>query len=230
MVLSLAVNYLLLFSDTLTPFGRSIASAAILPLVIGIPVFAYAAVKLEEVRRYRRELTYAANHDRQTGFFNGAALGSMIERRAGEPQPVGKRQGAFLIVEAGKMRDINMRHGLAWSEEALKLIADTIRASVRGGDIVGRISANEFGVFLPGASEENAVEIGERIRVGVRAAYFAPGGEADMLEAKVAGVVFESDLSFDDMFRATEKLMAEAGPADRLKLSFLDRGDQIPLH
>ncbi|MEX0956676.1 MAG: GGDEF domain-containing protein [Rhizobiaceae bacterium] len=223
---SLAVNYLLLFSPTLTPFGRSVVSAVAVPLLIGMPVFLYVGTMREELRRYRRALTRAASHDLVTDCFNGSAFSSLIERRATQPQLAGQRHGAFLIVEVGKMREINMRFGFAWSDEALKLVAATIRASVRGGDIVGRISADEFGIFLPGAGEEQAAAVGERIRAGVKAAYFTPANEAGMLEVGVGGVVFEKDLSFDDMFRATERLMAEAGPAERMRLSFIDRGER----
>ena len=230
LALSLAVTYLLLFSPTLTAFGRSVAGAVVIPLLIGIPLFLYIGTMREELRRYRRALTRAASHDPVTDCFNGTAFSSMIERRATQAQLAGQRQGAFLIAEVGKIREINMRFGFSWSDEALKLIAATIRASIRSGDLVGRISANEFGIFLPGAGEEQAVAVGERIRAGVNAAYFTPAHEAGMLDVRVAGVVFERDLSFDDMFRATERLMAEAGPADRLRLSFIDRGERPAAH
>lgn len=223
LVLSLAVNYLLLFNETLTPFGHSVASAAILPLLIGIPVFLFLGTRLEEIRRYRRELTRAASYDGQTGLFNSSAFGTMIERRTGPTQPAGRRHGAFLIIEIGKLREINMRYGRAWGDEALKVVVETIRATVRSDDIVGRISTNEFGVFLPGATEANALEVGERIRADIGAAYFGPAGETGLLDVSVGGVVFERDLTFDDMFRAAEELLVEAGPADRLRLSFIDR-------
>ncbi|TIV05721.1 MAG: GGDEF domain-containing protein, partial [Mesorhizobium sp.] len=38
--LSLALNYLMLFSDSLTPFARGAVTAIIVPIVIGLPLFA----------------------------------------------------------------------------------------------------------------------------------------------------------------------------------------------
>jgi diguanylate cyclase (GGDEF)-like protein len=230
LAVSLAVTYLLLFSPTLTPFGRNVAGAVVIPLVIGIPLFLYIGRMREELRRYKRTLTRTASHDLVTDCFNGTAFSSMIERRTAQTHVAGQKRGAFLIAEVGRMREINMRYGLSWSDEALKLVAAAIRASIRSGDIVGRISANEFGVFLPGAGEEQAVAVGERIRAGVNAAYFTPANEAGMLDVRVGGVVFERDLSFEDMFRATEQLMAEAGPTDLMRLSFIDRGEQPTPH
>ncbi|TGS25361.1 GGDEF domain-containing protein, partial [bacterium M00.F.Ca.ET.180.01.1.1] len=53
---SLSLNYLLLFSETLTPFGRGMITATLLPLVICLPLFVFIGRNLAEIRRYRREL------------------------------------------------------------------------------------------------------------------------------------------------------------------------------
>ena len=37
---SLLINYLLLFAEGLTPFGRSVITATLLPVVIGVPLSA----------------------------------------------------------------------------------------------------------------------------------------------------------------------------------------------
>lgn len=230
LALSFVLNYLLLFSDRLTPFGHSIVSATALPLLIGVPLFLFIGLKLEEVRRYRHQLTRSASYDLLTDCLNGAAFTATVERRTAPPQPAGRRHGAFLVVELAGMRQITTRFGLAWGDEALKLVADTIRASVRAGDVVGRIGADRFGVFLPGASQENALEVGERIRAGVSDVCFAPGGEADLLHVSVGGVVFERELGFEDMFRAADRLLLEAGPAERLRLSVIDRQERPAAH
>lgn len=230
LTLSLAVNYLLLFNEGLTPFGHSMASAVLVPLLVGIPLFAYVGISREELRRNKRELTRAASYDTLTACFNGTAFRSIVERRAAPPQQAGNRHGAFLIVEASGIRDIKMRYGLAWSDEALQLVAKTIRVNVRRGDIVGRTGTNEFVIFLPGCSEDNALDIGERIRAEVAGAYFAPDGQRDLLKASVGGVVFENDPGFDEMFSAAARLLVEAQPADRLRLSFIDRDQRLATH
>jgi len=223
LALSLAVNYLLLLADRLTPFGHSVASAVVLPLMIGVPLFLFLGIRLEDLRRYRHELTRAASYDRLTGCLNGAAFTSVVDRRAAPSQPAGQRQGAFLVVELAGMRTIAARYGFAWADETLKVAAAAVRASVRTTDIVGRVAADSFGVFLPGASQENALEVGERIRAGVSDACLAQAAGTQPLKVSVAGVVFERELRFDDMFRSAEQLLVEAGPAEQLRLSFIDR-------
>ncbi|TIT58572.1 MAG: GGDEF domain-containing protein, partial [Mesorhizobium sp.] len=39
LILSLGLNYLLLFSEALTPFARSVITATLVPVAIGLPLF-----------------------------------------------------------------------------------------------------------------------------------------------------------------------------------------------
>ncbi|TPK63135.1 GGDEF domain-containing protein [Mesorhizobium sp. B2-3-3] len=207
LLVSLALNYLLLFSDALTPFGRGVITATVLPLVICLPLFVFIGLKLADIRHYRRELNKAASYDGLTGCLNGTVFASLIERRAVKPSAPGSRSGAFLVIHPEHLRAINLRFGLGWGDEALRLIASAIRSSVRSEDVIGRIGASMFGVFLPGASEADARKIGERIRAGVSQVYFAPQGGEEVLAVKLGGVVFEQELEFEDMFRsAAERL------------------------
>ncbi|QPC95131.1 diguanylate cyclase [Mesorhizobium sp. INR15] len=216
---SLALNYLLLFSDALTPFGRGVITATVLPVVICLPLFVFIGLKLAEIRRYRRELNRAATYDGLTGCLNGTVFTSFIERRAVGVSTAGSRSGAFLVIEPEHLRAINLRFGLGWGDEALRLIASTIRSSVRAEDIIGRIGATMFGVFLPGASEDDARNVGERIRESVSRIYFAPQGAEEILAVKVGGVVFEQELAFEDMFRPAEERLFAAQPGDKFELS-----------
>ena len=212
---SFLLNYLLLFSDSLTPFARSVITAIALPIVIGAPLSFLLAYSLRAVRRYRRELTRSASYDQVTDFFNGAAFTSVVDRRASSRQEEGARRGAFLLINAQGLRSINMRYGHEWGEEALRLVASTIRSSVRSDDIVGRLGLGEFGIFLPGATEENARAVGERIRAGVARVYLQPtrfgsAGETGLLNVSVGGVIFEHELEFDGLYRVAGQQLSYA--------------------
>ena len=215
LALSFILNYLLLFSETLTPFARSIITAIVVPIAIGAPLSLMLAHSMQQVGRYRRALTHTAAHDQITDVFKRTAFSSMIDRRSPSRSPDGPRQGAFLVVSAENLRSINLHYGLDWGEEALRLVASTIRSSVRSDDIVGRLGQGEFGIFLPGATEDNAREVGQRIREGVARAYLMPKGPRaqerdDILSVSVGGVIFENELGFDVMYRAAEQQLANA--------------------
>ncbi|MGX8010063.1 GGDEF domain-containing protein [Mesorhizobium sp. ORM8.1] len=217
--LSLGLNYLLLFSDVLTPFGRSIVTATLVPIIIGLPLFLLLGRMQIEIRRYRRELTRSGSYDKLTGCLNGVVFTSMVDRRAA--RPAGPRSGAFLVIHPEHLASINLRFGLGWGDEALRLVASAIRSSVREDDLIGRIGNSMFGVFLPGATKQDAREVGERIRQAVGQIYFAPKGEKDVLAIRAGGVVFEHELAFEDMFRSAEEMLLEAQDEADLALSHI---------
>ncbi|MER8373948.1 GGDEF domain-containing protein [Mesorhizobium sp. M1396] len=221
LALSVGLNYLLLFSEALTPFGRSMITAILLPVILGVPLFLFVGLKQIEVRRYRRELDKSATFDTTTGCLNGAVFTSMVERRTARPSAPGPKSGAFLVIHSEDLRSINLRFGLEWGDEALRLVASTIRSSVRAEDLVGRIGASMFGVFLSGATEAEASEIGERIRSRIAQVYFAPKGTEDALSVKVGGVIFENEVEFEDMFRSAEQRMAGVRDGAALELTHL---------
>ncbi|AZO09698.1 GGDEF domain-containing protein [Mesorhizobium sp. M3A.F.Ca.ET.080.04.2.1] len=217
--LSLGLNYLLLLSDVLTPFGRSVVTATLVPIVIGLPLFALLGWKQVEILRYRQELTRSGTYDRLTGCLNGAVFMSMVDRRAA--RAAGPRSGAFLVIHPEHLASINLRFGLGWGDEALRLIASAIRSSVRKDDLIGRLGNSMFGVFLPGATKQDAKEVGERIREAVGQIYFAPKGEKDVLAIRAGGVVFEHELAFEDMFRSAEELLLDAQDEANMALSHI---------
>ena len=221
LLLSVGLNYLLLFSEALTPFGRSMVTAVLLPVIIGGPLLLFIGLQRIELGHYRRELNKSATFDSLTGCLNRTVFTSMVDRRTPRQESSGPRSGAFLVIHPEHMRSINLRFGLGWGDEALRLIASTIQSSVRKEDLVGRIGTSMFGVFLPGATEDDAKEIGERIRARVGQAYFAPKGTEDVLTISVGGVVFENELAFEDMFRSAESLLSGVEHKPGFQLSHL---------
>ncbi|RVB43063.1 GGDEF domain-containing protein, partial [Mesorhizobium sp. M7A.F.Ca.CA.004.05.1.1] len=93
---SVGLNYLLLFSEALTPFGRSMITAILLPVVLGVPLFLFVGLKRIELRRYRRELDKSATFDTMTGCLNGAVFTSMVEKSTARPSVPGPTSAAFL--------------------------------------------------------------------------------------------------------------------------------------
>ena len=72
-------------------------------------------------------------------------------------------------------------HGHAAGDEALRIVAEVLRANVRDGDIVYRYGGEEFCVLLPDTTDDEARAVAERVRAAVEEAPFEgeelqPGG------------------------------------------------------
>lgn len=216
---SLALTYLLLFSDSLAALGRGVTLSVLLPIVVGGPAFFAIGQQRAQLRELRQRLNRTATYDTLTDVFNARAFAGIVERRSGSG--LGPGRGAFLVVDASQARAFDRRYGIDWGEQALRLVAEAIRGSVRANDIVGRTNQNEFGVYLAGAGEEDARAVGERIRASVEAVWFAPGGKRDMLAVSVAGVVFEHELDFTEMMRQAARALPARGRARSVNLTRL---------
>lgn len=202
-------SYLLLFGP-FSSFQRTVITSLAIPILIGVPVFTLLSLKMEEIRRLRKELTHSASHDRATDLYHADVFSSLVDRRVRAPMGKTRPQGALLVVDAGQLRSTAEQYGFEWANEALRSIATTIRSSVRKEDFVGRLGETEFGVFLHHASEEDALEVGERIRGEVGKVYFAPQGKAIELAVQVGGISFEDATTVTELLRVADKQLDSA--------------------
>lgn len=176
-VVSWAFNYMLLFTDGLSAFDRSLIAATVLPAVFVSPLTAFALTQMRRARRASRARAVASHRDSATGFLDQTMFAAVLEDRRRKPDPSQRSDGgSLLLIELDALRRINARYGPEWSGAAIALVADAVRRSVRMGDVVGRLDTGDLSVFLPGASTDEAKRVGERILDAVSGVYFAPDG------------------------------------------------------
>ena len=86
-------------------------------------------------------------------------------------QPSSPEEGlshALLLCDLDHFKRVNDLLGHAAGDAVLQDVAYTMRAALRAGDSIYRVGGEEILVILPGADEEAAVEIAERLRREVR--------------------------------------------------------------
>lgn len=212
-------NYLMVLVPGVTSFGYGIVNVVVVPLAIGLPLLAAICLQRAELARRQRALNRLASHDPVTDLYRSGAFSTIVDRRR-EIVDADNPAGAFLVVHADHLSEVNRRYGLEAGDEALALIALAIRSSVRMGDVVGRIGATMFGVFLPGAEEMDARDIADRISASVDEIYYSPDGAPDAVSVRIGGVVFAEQIGFNDMFReAVERLYSEDATADSFAIA-----------
>jgi diguanylate cyclase (GGDEF)-like protein len=114
-----------------------------------------------------QQLRAAARTDAKTGLLNAVAWQREADgwvrraRRAGVP-------AAVLLVDIDHFKRVNDRYGHLAGDELLAATASTLVSHVRAGDVLGRFGGEEFVALLPGAGQERACWIAERLRERVR--------------------------------------------------------------
>ena len=222
LAISLPFNYLAFRGLGADAMRQGLISATILPVILAGPLFYYLTLKLRELKIVNQKLEVVASTDRLTACLNRGAFADRAEASLGMPDARTKKPGgALLVIDADNFKSINDSHGHVEGDQALRMIAASIRGSVRSTDLVGRLGGEEFGVDLPGATVENAADIAERIRIAVTAVPFRPRGRPHALSVSVGGAVFESPIGFSELFRIADRRLydAKASGRNRVELS-----------
>lgn len=203
---------------------EALVSATVIPVLLAGPLFFYLTLKLRELAIANHRLRILASTDSLTHSLNRGAFTDLVdghlERRSADD---GVQQGAMLVIDADHFKSINDRFGHHRGDEALRIIADSIRTSLRTGDLFGRLGGEEFGVFLPNVSPGEATTIAERIRRNVQEAEFSPNGEHRVLTVSVGGASFERRLNFGELFRMADECLytAKSTGRDRVEMIFV---------
>ncbi len=181
----------------------------LIPLVIAPPFFVFLLSKLRELAIAHDELMNVASTDGLTSLLNRRAFTAMVD---GYLERVGERpaQGALLVVDVDHFKMVNDRFGHECGDNALKLIAEAIRHSVREIDLVGRIGGEEFGIFIPGLAPEQIAVVAERMRVAVGKAPFMPSDHRYPLSISVGGATFSDRADFGALYRCADRWLYHA--------------------
>ena len=120
---------------------------------------------LRENQKLRRELNryrYLAYRDALTGLYNRRAFNERLKQECARAK---RAQGRFclLTLDINQFKTINDLHGHQAGDHALKLVAKSLKKSVRDHDLCFRTGGDEFCVLLVDADEASLQAIQDRI-------------------------------------------------------------------
>src|SRR5687768_16414406 len=211
---------------------RAVLVDILLPIGLAVPMLLFLTIKLRELAITQFELAQLASTDSLTSVLNRRAFTTLVEAYLTEVRSHERElKGALLVVDADHFKSINDRFGHDRGDEALKVIAGSIKAMLRSADLVGRIGGEEFAVFLPGSTPDQAASVAERIRKTIADSDFAPAGGANMLSVSVGGAVFEHRLPFNELFRIADQQLYVAKNTGRNRVSVapVTHYDTVPM-
>jgi len=115
-------------------------------------------------RRIRRELLFHSTRDGLTGLRNRRTFQDLLRREVNRALRQ-KNPMSLLILDVDDLKGFNDRHGHVAGDALLQRVARCLESGLRQRvDTPFRIGGDEFAAVLVEASEEQATDIGDRIR------------------------------------------------------------------
>jgi len=174
------------------------------------------AIGMDVTQRQKSEkqIHDLAFYDSLTGLPNRA----LLLDRLGMMLPIAQRQNrhdALLLVNIDRFKNVNDASGQNVGDELLKAVGARLSQLIRDGDVLARLSGDEFAILLPDLSRQQhaaahqAMHVAEKIHVGMREP-LALGEESFSLTVSIGIALFplhsEEDAALDILRRANTSL------------------------
>ncbi|HEY8601108.1 MAG TPA: EAL domain-containing protein [Thermomicrobiales bacterium] len=115
-----------------------------------------------ERRAFQERLHHQATHDTLTGLPNRALFVERVGRALAHAQQT-KGYCAVLFLDLDHFKDVNDTHGHDTGDRLLVAVAERLRATLRGSEILARLGGDEFTVLL-----ERVLDVGDAVTVAER--------------------------------------------------------------
>ena len=142
----------------------------------------------------RTQLEYMAQHDPLTDLPNRASFVERLQLAIARGETDGGCVGV-LCLDLDRFKLVNDTLGHALADRLLRDMAERVRASVRGHDVVARFDGDEFAVVLPACDSSVATRIAERILENICRP--VPMGSYDVSITGSIGIAFSSPMARD---------------------------------
>ena len=201
--------------QNLTPFTE-----ADLRVLTSFANLASLTIERTEVLEESERFEQLSVTDALTGLYNRRFLKSRLEEELNRSI----RQGlnlTVIFIDLDFFKKYNDLCGHLAGDEALKITADIIKASLREMDIVARYGGEEFCAVLPGTSKAEAMIVAERIRSEIEKEKFP--GEKDIpqmrLTASLGIASFPEDgRTFTTLVHSSDVALYEAKASGRNRI------------
>jgi len=165
------------------PFWLDLIAVALISAAATFPLQMALSQRSAALRDAQNELKHTLRHEPVTETPRSSEFANSMERAIDRRHvsSVENMDGVMLVLRVDNFDEVGRCYGPQWADTLLQSIIQIVYSSVRYGDLVARLTADELGIYLPGATTENASDICERIRARIRETTFAAGQERQIV-------------------------------------------------
>jgi diguanylate cyclase (GGDEF)-like protein len=182
-------------------------------VVGGVEIFADATGLIEaqdEAEAARKD----ALTDPLTGLPNRRLLDLVLASRQEDLYRLGRPYG-FLIADVDRFKGFNDQFGHDVGDDALRVVAATLRGGVRGGDALVRWGGEEFAVVAALEDEAAMRLLAGRLLALMRSAHVPVGGRNVPIRISIGGALAIPGQELHDLFARADRALLGAKTAGR---------------
>lgn len=162
--------------DVATIAGLSLARAAMTRYGRGLLLQAEGIYR-EHLLKTNTDLWYMATHDHLTQLYNRRYFDERLRDEMARAQFL-RRPLTLIIADVDRLKQTNDTFGHKVGDLVLKCVAEKLLACTRAGDVVARISGDEFAVLMPNSGCESVGTVIERLRKSIEREPIRTGGDS----------------------------------------------------
>ncbi len=147
--------------------------------------------------------------DPLTGLPNRRLLDAVLASRKEDLDGFG-RAFAFLLADVDHFKKYNDRYGHAIGDEALKVVAHTLRGAVRGGDTLVRWGGEEFAIVASIDDEAGMHLLADRLLALMRVAQVRTDGRTLSVRVSIGGAIAVQGESLEQVFARADQALLQA--------------------
>lgn len=210
----------------LAPFSRGVDGVVLwIEVAASLVAICWMVVRVQhQSLRLRETLSNLARTDPLTGLVNRRGFDEALAREHARSRR-GAGPMALLLVDIDHFKRVNDRYGHLAGDDLLAATASTLISHVRAGDVLGRFGGEEFVALLPGAGQEQACWIAERLRERVRASAIPSlGAEATVTVSIGVAALGRDGNELFELLAAADAALYRAKQAGRDRVCTLPLG------
>jgi diguanylate cyclase (GGDEF)-like protein len=173
---------------------------------------AHAVVALENARLHGM-VERQALVDGLTGLANRRAATAALHAEAARATRL-ETPLSVVLADLDGFKEVNDLHGHAVGDAVLRAFAEVLRETLRESDVAGRWGGEEFLLLLPGADEEGAAQLAERVRIGL-AARSIPGVAGLRVTASFGVAEYAGETNTEQLVAAADGALYRAKHAGK---------------
>ncbi len=169
---------------------------------------------LTAARQRASQLAETAERDPLTGLGNRRFLGRKLEACLVEARETGMPFAA-LFVDVDLFKRVNDTYGHDVGDEVLKMVAETLRHSVRATDFVGRWGGEEFMILLLGIDPQQLAGVANKLRALIERSALSTEAGVLRVTVSIGAALSAADDTPDGLVRRADQLLYQSKAAGR---------------